>query len=226
MQISKNGSIPAIAVGIFLAHISSASAAILAVGDQGSWVSGGDNTLSNLGLNLLSVADDQTVPELATVTGVSSPLGNITFSPDLTKRYVGSTWYTWSHGYTGDIYNLFNQNNEIINLPTAIGAFDLFVEPTTQSFYNIVITAFASNGDQVSLSQSVNGFAGAKYFGFYTTGTDTISEIEINSDPDASGFAIGEFRIGEAVPEPATIIGSLMGLGVLTQIRRKSQSRT
>src|SRR5437879_3268828 len=38
------------------------------------------------------------------VTTVAGPTGTLTFTAAVSHRTVPSSWSTWSHGYTGDVY--------------------------------------------------------------------------------------------------------------------------
>jgi hypothetical protein len=96
-----------------------------------------------------------------------------------------------------------------IDLPASIAAFDLYVEPNPFAIFDITVTA--QDGTTTSLTQAVNGNAGAKYFGFYGTGGDLIDKITVSSSVD---FAVGQLRLGEPVPEPASVLG-LLAIGVL-----------
>jgi len=68
-------------------------------------------------------------------------------------------------------------------------AFYLYAEPNP--FAEYTITAYAQDGTS-SPSITVDGYAGAQYFGFYATGSETIATITVTSSID---FAIGEFGI-------------------------------
>ena len=197
-----------VALGVTFAHTTAANAAIVALDDSNSWVSPGTNTLTNLGFNMVTVPD----PSLAAFTNVttlSSPLGNLTFTPSVNYRKIGSGWTSWSHGYTGEVYYSNGATSIQIDLPASIAAFDLYVEPEPFNIFNITVTA--QNGTTTSLTQPVDGNAGAKYFGFYGTGGDLIDKITVSSSVD---FAVGQLRLAKPVPEPASVLG-LLTIGVL-----------
>ncbi|HEX3964539.1 MAG TPA: hypothetical protein VHZ03_49160 [Trebonia sp.] len=61
-----------------------------------------------------------------------------------------------------------------ITLPAGANAFYFYAEP--QQFENFTMTATTSDGT-TSGPISVAGYAGAKYFGFYTTGTAPLASI-------------------------------------------------
>ncbi|MFZ1515487.1 MAG: lectin-like protein, partial [Saprospiraceae bacterium] len=134
-------------------------------------------------------------PLATTVSDVGFPLPNnpaISFSNPLIHYQIGSGWSTWSHGYTGDVY--FNNSNTVtITLPVGTRAYYLYIEGNSFTTANITATA---NDGTTSGAIPVNGFAGANYYGFYTTSAACmLTTITITADPNASGFAIGEFGL-------------------------------
>lgn len=143
-------------------------------------------------------ADPQ--PTFTAVTGVTGPTesltptgtigtGSIGFSAPLGHCRVGGCWATWSNGYAGDVYTTGGQS-VTITLPET-NAFYFYAEP--QQFATLTITATTANGT-TSGPQSVSGNAGARYFGFYTTGTSPLTSITVTTT-DPTGFAVGEFGI-------------------------------
>ena len=132
----------------------------------------------------------------ATVTGVTDPAGTIGFSEALQHdQATGPCWATWSHGYTGDVYDTISAvdpNQVTITLPSGTNAFYFYAEPNVYNLFNVQATA--QNGT-TSGSIQVQGNSGAKYFGFYGTGGTTLATITVTTDPAAGGFAVGEFGI-------------------------------
>jgi hypothetical protein len=129
------------------------------------------------------------------VTSVAAPAGaagGLQFDRALLHARIGFGWGTWSHGYTGDVYWTDTEDQVVMTLPQNTQAFYFYVEPNEQSIHNV--TATASDGT-TSGPVAVNGFGGAKYFGFYTTNGSTLSTITVDVDPAAVGFAVGEFGI-------------------------------
>lgn len=143
-------------------------------------------------------ADSQ--PTFTPVTGVTgpsesltptgtAPTGSVGFSAALTHCKVGGCWATWSNGYSGDVYTT-GARSVTMTLPTT-NAFYFYAEP--QQFANMTFTATTANGS-TSGPITVNGNSGARYFGFYTTGTSPLTSIHVTTS-DPTGFAIGEFGI-------------------------------
>jgi hypothetical protein len=139
--------------------------------------------------------DPQPVNEGPVVTSVNGPTGTVSFSPPLTHSTVGNGWATWSHGYTGDVY--WTTGSTItMTLPEGTRAFYFYAEPNTFDVFEV--TATAQDGTTSGPIQ-VQGNSGAKYFGFYATGTPNIESIAVTTT-DTTGFAVGEFGIATAAP--------------------------
>ncbi len=131
---------------------------------------------------------------------ISGPTGRLAVSPALIHEMVGDGWQTWSNGYTGDVYEdvtmLPDGNFEItVNLPRGTGAFYAYAEPNRFKDYSINATA---NNGVTSGDVTVNGDAGARYFGFYATCRHTISSVTFVDSGGDSAMAIGEFGIARA----------------------------
>ena len=139
----------------------------------------------------------------ALVNGVSDPVaGTIGFSEVLSHDRIGGCWATWSNGYLGDVYDTANAGavdptSVTITLPPGTQAFYLYAEP--DSFSDFTMTAVAQDGT-TSGPVTVNGDAGASFFGFYGTGGATLASITVTGT-DPLGFAIGEFGISPAAVE-------------------------
>jgi hypothetical protein len=132
-------------------------------------------------------ADPQ--PLSTDVGGVAGPTGSVVFGASMQHLQIGNGWATWSNGYTGDVYWTDGATSASVTLPAGTTAFYLYAEPNP--FSDFQITAYAQDGTS-SGPITVNGFAGAQYFGFYATDGQTIASITITSSID---FAIGEFGI-------------------------------
>ncbi|UBF28498.1 PTPA-CTERM sorting domain-containing protein [Kovacikia minuta CCNUW1] len=210
-------------ISLSLFSVPATQAAIIGVSDAGSWATG-SNTLSNLGFNMVSVPNSPQA-EFGDVSALNSPLGNLSFSRSVNKRVVPTSWISWSHGYTGEVY--FTQaisdptpfSTLTITLPAGIGAFDFYAQPNLFGVYSI--SAAASNGSIIT--QSINGVGGAQYFGFYSDDpSEFLTSIIISAQPQANGFAIGELRLANPIPTPALLPG-LIGLGLGIWRKRKGR---
>jgi hypothetical protein len=139
--------------------------------------------------------DPQPLNQGPVVTSVNDPAGTVTFSPPLNHSRVGNGWVTWSHGYTGDVY--WTSGSTItMTLPAGTRAFYFYAEPNTFAVFDV--TATAQDGTTSGPIQ-VQGDSGAKYFGFYATGTPNIESITVTTT-DTTGFGVGEFGIAPAAP--------------------------
>ena len=141
--------------------------------------------------------DSQPVSTSVTkVRGPSEPLtpsgtrstGLVNFSPGLEHCLVGGCWATWSNGYAGDVYDATSGSIKL-TVPAHANAFYFYVEPN--KFTTFTMSATTSSGT-TSGPIPVDGYAGARYFGFYTTGAASLKTITVTSG-DPTGFAVGEF---------------------------------
>lgn len=223
-----------IAAGATFASAPAANAALFAVGDTARWGAGGANTISNLGFNMVSLPNNTSVPGgFTSVNKISSPSNTLSFSNTVQKAYVGTDWakLATSRLTTGSPVYFNGSNSTTLSLANAVAALDLVVETNSLEplVFNIAVTAFG--GVTQTLTQGVQGDVGGKYFGFYTTGTDRISSITITAPNQAEGFAMGEFRVGDAqtqaVPEPTTILGTVVFGSFLAgaKLKRKQQQK-
>jgi hypothetical protein len=136
--------------------------------------------------------DPQPVNQGPVVTSVNDPAGTVSFSPPLNHSTVGNGWATWSHGYTGDVY--WTTGSTItMTLPAGTRAFYFYAEPNTFDVFDV--TATAQDGTTSGPIQ-VQGNSGAKYFGFYATGTPNIESITVTTTDTT--LAVGEFGIAPA----------------------------
>lgn len=70
----------------------------------------------------------------------------------------------------------------------------------------------------IAVSQVVDGYAGAAYYGFWCQ--DVLSSIQIDY-AGCNGFAVGEFGIFSAIPAPGAVVLVGIGMGVLSRLRRR-----
>jgi hypothetical protein len=141
-----------------------------------------------------------------------APAATVNFTNETQEHVtIGSGWATWSNGYTGDVYaNAYagpDFNTIAMSLGTPAKAFYFYAEPNAFSTFNITVTD--QNGG--TYTAAVNGFAGANGFGLYGINGQQVASVTVTADPNAGGFAVGEFGIANPTPEPASL--TLLGLG-------------
>jgi Ca2+-binding RTX toxin-like protein len=161
-------------------------------------------------------ADSRPLQEVRSVRAPGGA-GVVRYDRYMVHDKIGDGWLTWSHGYTGDVYDTLSgtdgQDRVVMTLPESTKAFYFYAEPNR--FETFTVRATASDGS-TSGPVAVRGRAGAKYFGFYTTGRSSVRAVTVNVDPAAEGFAVGEFGIYTA---KCTISGT-KGADVLLGTRR------
>ncbi len=155
--------------------------------------------------------------EFSTLTMLNLPNAEtLTFDSSLLVLQVPNSWGTWSGGFTPKI--LYTQGNvSILGTFSDPWAFGFEMEPNDFSIYDMTLDLFSTtNGTGTpldSLTQAVNGYYGAKFFG-WTFGDDVKSmKLSIAGQTD---FAFGRMVISDnqpVVPEPASL--SLLGFGLL-----------
>ncbi len=141
-------------------------------------------------------------PTVTNVTNVVDPAGTVGFGSSVEHDKIGSGWSTWSHGYVGDVYWTHDGIVSLtLTMPAGTNAFYFYAEPVSFATFNV--TATAQDGS-TSGALPVNGFAGARYFGFYGTNGAKVESITISSPnpPVGSDFAVGEFGIAVQPPPP------------------------
>ncbi len=135
-------------------------------------------------------------PVFTNVSSLESPtrcFGELSFSAPLNHRLIDNGWATWSHGYFGDVYYSNGASTTTIQLPPATRAFYFYTE--SNNFATYTVNAIANDGTTTG-PISINGNSGAKFIGFYTTGSQCLlKSITVTYPPAAGGFAIGEFGI-------------------------------
>jgi hypothetical protein len=145
------------------------------------------------------------VPDSTPISGFTTTDG-VPVSVNETAVSIGDGWATWSGGYTGQILADYSSTSVTYALGAAVKGFGLFVEPDPYSVYDITLTT----SDGQSLTQAVNGYAGAAFFGWTGSG---VTSFTLSS---ATDFGAGDvFSAAGGVPEPATWAMMLMGFGAM-----------
>lgn len=151
-------------------------------------------------------------PDASPIDSFVSSVGPVTFDQAVRHDAIGNGWGTWSHGYSGNVYDTGSSLDPMsltLTMGANVHAFYFYAEPV--NFADFTFTATTDSG--AMLTQTVNGNAGASGFGFYSSGSDLISSITVTAT-DADGFAIGEFGFDgpQSVPEAGnTLIYAVLG---------------
>ena len=157
-------------------------------------------TLGGLPMTAFETAPQNAIADLSNITNIpGGPGGTSLFvSAGMTKVSVPSGgWVTWSHGYTGAVYDSDGALNRIVALPAGATAFYLYVEGGAFTTSNVTVES--NNGTRLTVA--VDGNGGASGYGFAATGPgETISAVTVSADPSSTGFAIGEFGISMVAP--------------------------
>jgi hypothetical protein len=140
--------------------------------------------------------------ETTSVGPLNSDINGMTLSDGTTLGFsqtvqianIGSGWATWCCSYGGQVlvsYSTGSWTSEDWTISPVWG-FGLFIEP--DPFGVLDITMSLSDGG--TLTQAVDGNAGAAFFGWVGTG---VTSLNISSTSD---FGVGDFF--SVTPEPAT----------------------
>ncbi len=149
----------------------------------------------------------------ATVSDAVSPAGTIRFSTPAQHREVPTSYASWSNGYRGDVYS-FTGTRVVLTLPADTVGLYLYIEP------NLYVRGVSATTPDGTTSGVVPvDYTAARYFGFYTTGTERLSTVTVfvepvtggGPTPPGRGFAIGEFGIARAKPPAQSLPGVVNG---------------
>jgi len=128
------------------------------------------------------------------IPSIPSSLGDVVLDPLHQVRAIGDGWGTWSHGYTGQVFESSNMPDGVYTMPPGVGAFDAYVEPGPFQWMPFVMTGYASDDTWAMIEEEIHGDHGASHFGFYTTDGATLVRVEVHLLA-MTHFAIGELRL-------------------------------
>jgi hypothetical protein len=175
---------------------------------------------------LIPITDDDGVP----VTSLTDGFQTITIDSTPIAATVPTTWDTWSsppdsETATPRVLNTgFGIGFLTLNLDVPSRIFGVEIQGNDQEVVPEIYATFYRNGTEVgTIGIPVNGFEGARLFAASTTTSpfDSVS-VAIDFQVDGSGFAMAQFRYGDPVPEPSTLVfGSLGVIGICGSIRRR-----
>ncbi len=182
----------------------SPAAAVSFQADVDTWVA----------LNPGYTEDQEYGAEFTDVGSVTLDDGTILqFTGPVEIRTVGSNWATWCCGYTGDVLWTQGATSVTIDALTSVDALGFYAQPNPFASYLITLALM----DGSSLVQSVSGSGGAEFFGFTGGG---VASMTVSSDVD---FAIGDFFVRPAVPEPQTWAMMMLGFAAVGMTMRRSK---
>lgn len=133
------------------------------------------------------------------VTSIPTALGDITLDQSFNTREIDEGWGTWSHSYTGRVYcnDVTPLTKFVMTMPSSVYAFTMYLEPNNEGPFSFSVTT----SDGTVATKNISGSSGATGFGFYSTGTQTISSITITVPSAANGLAFGEISTNKALPK-------------------------
>lgn len=200
----------------------SAHAAIQTYSDESAWLA----SMSSHQITSTTTDAEYSTPTSVTVAGGGSTLTG--FSSSVETHVVGSSWGSWvnqpaTNGlpiyYSPATTLSFNFQGGSLS-GASVDSFGFYLEPNFYGAYGVSLSL--TSGETVM--QTVDGNAGAKFFGWSGSAVTTVT---LTADSASGGFAFGQFYEGVTapVPEPETYAMLLAGLGVLGTVARRRQPR-
>jgi hypothetical protein len=174
-------------------------------------------------VDLSSVADDDML------SGISQGTQTITFSQTMTKTTVPAGWASW--GSPPDTETsmpevLYQEISSILDVTLSQAATIFGVELEPDVFGPYPMKADFYNGATLvgSISQTVNGQAGAKLFAANDAAGFTRVVLEETSG-NSRGFALAQLRFGpeppSGVPGPLPLLGAAAAFRCSRRLRRR-----
>ena len=170
------------------------------------------------GQSLLAFPADST-PEFTSVTTLPAPSGfNLTFDQPVEHLVVGSSWFGWGQGYSGDVYATDPTSFSLtITLPADTTRFAFYAMPSDLVIHPFTVSETSSIAPLV---QSIDGNADAAGFLFVAAPGATLDQVFISS---TGSFAVGEFLL-TSVPEVSNAgVGALLLLLAANRLRRETR---
>jgi len=131
--------------------------------------------------------------DYASVTSIPMTYSSIGVASSVSVRTIGSSWMTWSHGFTGHVY--YSEGGALTNTLTlpehCLGAI-VYVESDAYGLFDFTYT---SDGIATPLTLTdVNGSGGAAGVAFLSD-TGYLNTVVISTETSAGGFAFGELYL-------------------------------
>ena len=165
-----------------------------------------------------------TAADHASVTSITNGTQTISFSSTLMAATVPSGgWGTWStppsaESATPRVLSAFSALTTLtVTLSQSTPTFGFEIEPMNYGFFTITITFMNGNIALGSVTQTINGEAGAPLAAM-TSAAAPITGAVITLPVAAGGLAVGQFRYGpvsNVVPSGAPALGPA-GMGALS----------
>jgi hypothetical protein len=160
------------------------------------------------------------------ISSVTDGTLSVAFDHPRSPEQVGVTWATWSSPpFSETATPIVLPDFRSGGLPTAtftfsqaLSAFGMELEPDPFGMHPITVSFFDGATLVGTISQMVEGSAGAREFAATTT-TQQFTSVTISSDFD---FAAAQLRYTTSVPEPGTLALSAVGfVGLLAYAWRR-----
>ncbi len=165
-------------------------------------------------------------PDEALIDSISGGGLTIQFSSLMRASTVGDNWASWGSPpdtesatprvlWSGLDDDFFPVTAITLLLSSAVSVFGFEAEPGPTEFHTLTASFFSKGVLQESISQSVNGNAGARLFAARAHPGELLDSVTITSDTD---WAAGQFRFATAISTPSSFNTVLIGLAALIAI--------